>query len=173
MVVVLGMAGSGKTTLCKALEKSLNYRWVSMSDMLRRHATKDILDSIASGNMVSDKDLMPILYSELGLLGDSPEVLLDGCPRTIEEAEHFTTDVRLKTRLVLHLQIDEAVAIERLMERRRSDDTPDAIRRRVDEYYETISDILSLFELSQVKVCHIPADSTPEKVLAEARKVLV
>lgn len=173
MVVVLGMAGSGKSTLCKALEQTENFRWVSMSDMLRRHATPKILDDIAHGEIVSSDALLPILKKEVRVLVGGPEVLIDGCPRTIDQAQAFVQDSSLITRYVAHLQIDEEVAIVRLLERKRFDDTPDAIRRRVDEYYAEITDILSLFEVAGVKVVHIDATLSPKHVVDLAKKALI
>lgn len=172
MIIVLGMAGSGKTTLCKALNDTGSFRWVSTSGLLLAHTTPEIEAYRSAGKMVPEHIVVPLIVKDLEMRGDTPEVLLDGFPRTEDQALGLSAMPSLKPRLVLHLVVNEHNALERLQLRKRDDDTEEAIRQRFSDYNESIEHILTVFRNMNVDVVDVDANPPVEEVRASAKRAL-
>ncbi len=172
MIIVLGIAGAGKSTQCKALSDDGSFRWVSMSGLLKAHETPEIKEYMLNGIMVPSTIAIPLIEKDLQLNGDDPEILLDGFPRTLDQTGEFLHDEATPPRLVLHLNLHEEEALRRLELRGRNDDTPEAIHSRFMVYHETIDPILDSFKSRGIPVIDIDASPAPEAITAELRKVL-
>jgi len=92
ILVFLGAPGAGKGTQAKILEDRYGMRQISTGDILRRHrADKTPLGVEAqgymdSGKLVPDNLIIRMMEQELAKSGD---IILDGFPRTIPQAEAF------------------------------------------------------------------------------------
>ena len=119
ILVFLGPPGAGKGTQAKILEDRFGYRQISTGDMLRRHrAEKTALGAEAqeymdAGKLVPDDLVIRMVEAELANVDN---VIVDGFPRTIPQAEAF--DALLKRKgldaIAVIFDVDNSVLTERI-----------------------------------------------------------
>jgi adenylate kinase len=128
-----------------------------------------------SGELVDDREMIQIVDSELSKIDTSQEFIIDGFPRTHNEARWLLDQVkdgRLQITAVIHLVAPEPVVLKRLMQRGRPDDVEPAIRRRFVEYAKATRPILTDFKDQKVTVYDIDATDEPNKVHAKIAGLL-
>ncbi|CAO3676269.1 unnamed protein product [Umbelopsis vinacea] len=124
-LLLVGSPGSGKGTQSERIQKNFSVSHISSGDSLRKNiAHKTTIGlaasaAMAKGNLVSD-DLMTLLIkSELDRV-NSENWLLDGFPRTIEQAR-ILDKMLIKNmqplNLVINLVVPEEVILGRIMDR--------------------------------------------------------
>jgi adenylate kinase len=132
------------------------------------------------GDLVSD-DLMIRLIRDRLSRGDTVGgFVLDGFPRTMPQAEalhHLLGELGRKVHAVLDFQVpDHDVLLERMLRRaaeeNRSDDTPDAIRRRLELYERETAPLVDYYRSHQANVVGIHADRTVDEVFHEIEQAL-
>jgi adenylate kinase len=125
-IVLFGAPGSGKGTQAKLLAACLRIPHISTGDMLRDRLSRDaglateVAATMQSGGLVSDEVVNRMVEERLALPDAAPGFVLDGYPRTVEQAEHVSCwlDRRGAREVVIHLAIDYNVVIVRLAGRR-------------------------------------------------------
>jgi adenylate kinase len=172
-LVVLGKQGAGKGTQCVRLSHHYVVPHVSSGDMLRAAVksrtelgirAKKLMDQ---GELVSDELIMEMVGQRLGQAdARSRGFVLDGCPRTIAQAEILDKTVAPETLdLVIDLDVPTPIVLRRLAARRVCEDcgtnysvsSPPAIRgtcdvcggevvQREDDTEEAIGRRLELYE---------------------------
>jgi adenylate kinase len=132
------------------------------------------------GDLVSD-DLMVRLIRDRLSRGDTVAgFVLDGFPRTMPQAEALDGLLReLGRRIdaVLDFQVpDSEVLLQRMLRRaaeeNRSDDTPEAIRRRLELYERETAPLVDYYRSHQANVVGIHADRTVDEVFHEIEQAL-
>jgi adenylate kinase len=132
------------------------------------------------GDLVSD-DLMIRLIRDRLSRGDTlAGFVLDGFPRTMPQAEALDgllRELERKIDAVLDFQVpDHEVLLERMLRRaaeeNRSDDTPDAIRRRLELYERETAPLVDYYRSHQANVVGIHADRTVDEVFHEIEQAL-
>lgn len=124
---ISGPPGAGKGTqgdlLCK--NPSLNMKKVSTGEILKKHIKmqselgKQVEQTIAAGNLVSDDTVIALVEAEYAeWLKGSSNILLDGFPRTLSQAEALTKIAGDHLRLLINLDVKSEVLIERISGRR-------------------------------------------------------
>jgi adenylate kinase len=122
ILIFLGPPGAGKGTQAKILEDRFGYRQISTGDILRRHrAEKTPLGLEAQGYMDAGK-LVPddlIIRMMEAELANAENVIVDGFPRTIPQAEAFDALLHRKglTAVAVIFDVDYAVLTERIVGR--------------------------------------------------------
>lgn len=176
MIIVIGAAGVGKSTQCQLLTDTGHYQWLSVGQMLR-----DIVEdpekkaAMLAGNVLDDQYVLPRLENKLQELGDIPELLIDGFPRTITQADWLISMHRSSTihiSRILHLTADEQIAKERLEERGRNDDSRSAITERFREYRENILPIIQHFSTAGLNVVELNGQRDIQEVHQDIIKTL-
>src|SRR5438874_5928038 len=147
-IVLLGPQGSGKGTQAQKLAATYGLAHVATGDMIRQMkeldtpAGRELKEVYDRGDLVSD-DLMIRLIRERLDCGDTvPGVVFDGYPRTLAQAESLDqvlSDLARTVDIVFELKVpDRAQLLDRLLKRaaeeNRTDDTPEAIQRRLETY---------------------------------------
>jgi adenylate kinase len=132
------------------------------------------------GDLVSD-DLMIRLIRERLSRGDTVGgFVLDGFPRTMPQAEALGDLLRELGRdldVVFDFQVpDREVLLQRMLARAaaegRSDDTPEAIGRRLELYARETAPLVEYYRSHQANVVGIHADRTVEEVFREIEDAL-
>ena len=124
-IVVIGPPGSGKGTLCKAIQSKLNLVHISCGDMLRaslgdQSMPADVKDRVRRGDLVPDDLIISVVKSRVGTRDSLLNGwLLDGFPRTREQAvalcsekEDFNPDS------VIILNMNKHTLLHRILGRR-------------------------------------------------------
>lgn len=148
----MGGPGSGKS-LQAGLIKACNH--ISIGALLRRiikdpyHPKAQYFNSLMQqGKLIPDEEVLQILKKALDLQNDR-YFLLDGFPRTQEQWQShknlFGTPVG-----IVNFQLSRELMYQRLLARKRTDDTSAIAQIRLDEYYNKIAPLA----LSIIKECH-------------------
>jgi adenylate kinase len=119
-IVLLGPPGSGKGTQTERLCAELKFTKISTGDLLREAVKQGTPLGIKaksymeSGGLVPDQLVGDLIKEKLA--GVKGGVLLDGFPRTVEQAKML--DQIIKVDLAIDLEVDEELLVKRLTERR-------------------------------------------------------
>lgn len=149
IVILLGAPGAGKGTQSKRIAQHLGIPAISTGAIFRQNmADQTPLGERAraymdQGEFVPDSVTNPMLAARLQAPDTLSGCLLDGYPRTIEQA-HFLRDTLAaqgrEVDIVIELVTNEDEVVQRLLQRAaqegRSDDTEPVIRHRMTVYRE-------------------------------------
>ena len=183
-ILLLGPQGSGKGTQAQRISRTYGIPHIATGDMLRAamaagtelgRKVKPIYDA---GELVPD-DLMIELIRERLSQPDSEEgFVLDGFPRTLEQAEaldDMLLELGSPLDVVFDLQIDEPTTVRRLLgrarEEGRSDDTSEAIAKRLQLFREATLPVIEHYR-AQGKVVGVHAGGTVNEVFNEIQETL-
>ncbi len=142
-LLFLGPPGAGKGTQAVKLAESHGLLHLSTGDLLRAEVAagselgKEAEAVMARGELVSDELVLAIVRSRL--TGHEGGWLLDGFPRNLAQAEALDAllgELNQQIELVVLMELDDAVLIQRLLSRGRADDNEDVIRHRLEVYRE-------------------------------------
>ena len=168
MIILLGVPGSGKSTQGQLLAKRGKLRWISMGEILRKQASDKQQEQMKAGKLLNSSEVTKILDEELQSIGDTPELILDGFPRYIDQAEWLLNqrnEHRLKVSAVINLFAEEKVVETRLKLRGRLDDNLKTISNRFNVYKNTALPIIGKLKQGGIVIIEINADQTPEAIL--------
>ena len=199
---MVGPPGSGKGTVAARLAKDFGFYNVSAGELLREEINKgtqvgnDIKDIVAKGDMVPDNLIAEMI--KLDITGKD-KVILDGFPRTLNQAKHFDS---IGVDLVIYLEVPEDVVVERFSGRRvcesgkhgyhikyvppkvegicdvdgtkliqRKDDIPETVRDRFKVYRGETAPLIDFYTTKGVLVT-IDGAPLPDVVYEAVKKVV-
>lgn len=203
-LVFLGPPGAGKGTQAVSVAEALSITHVSTGDMFRqaiRNETpiglkaKSIMDA---GKLVPDELVIELVAERLALPDMKNGYLLDGFPRTVEQAKAL--DKLSTPDYVIDIDVPDEALMARLTGRRvcgrcngtfhiskladplvcptcgaelihRDDDKPETIAKRLTVYHEQTSPLIGYYE-AVGKLRRVDGAQTPEKVLAQILDIL-
>jgi adenylate kinase family enzyme len=138
----LGGPGSGKGTNCEWLVRDFGFVHLSAGDLLRAEAKKDTPRAKEVGAILLRSEIVPAEITIALLMdaivavagGSCPGVLLDGFPRSLQQAEQFEKVIGPPT-AILYLHCTKDIMVRRVLRRAaegsgRFDDTEEALTRR-------------------------------------------
>lgn len=167
MIIFMGVAGSGKSYQGRLLADQFGLPWLSTGEFLRMLISGERRKDMLEGKLLGDQEIISLVQKIFAMIDTKQEFILDGFPRTAEQADWLLAQQRhgqLEVTAVIHLTASEEVVRERLLGRGRQDDHDQAISERFIEYREEILPILKQFEEAQVPVCTINGESSEEEV---------
>jgi adenylate kinase len=140
-------------------------------------AVKALYDA---GELVNDELIIAMIRDRLDRGDTIPGFILDGFPRNTAQAEALDELLRELDRdldVVFEFQVaDREVLMERLARRAaeegRADDTPDAIRKRLEIYDRETAPLVEHYRATRGNVVGIHAERPVEEVFSEIRDTL-
>ena len=183
-VLLLGMQGAGKGTQAKRIAAEYGLAYIGTGEMLRAAVAagtelgRCVRPIVDSGALVPDDLMVALIEERIGEEDAADGFVLDGFPRTLAQAEALDAmlaDAARSLTVVFELQVPEAVALERLARRAadedRSDDTPEAIGRRLALYREATQPLVEYYRTRGVLV-GIHGDRPVNEVFAEIQEAV-
>ncbi len=170
MIVLMGVAGAGKSMQGRLFADEHGYAWISTGELFRVLVTGERRQQMLEGKLLSDGEVIAMVQKSLNLINPDQEFLLDGFPRTIVQANWLLEEIksgRLKMTAVFNLVASDDVVKRRLMNRGRQDDTEQSIELRFKEYKTLTEPIIDLFHKAGVIVYDVNADLDPASVHGE------
>jgi adenylate kinase len=195
-LIFLGPPGAGKGTQAKVLEEHCGYRQISTGDILRRHVAEATPLGVEARSFMDRGDLVPdelIIRMMEHELENPAEVILDGFPRTVTQAQALDGLLARKKRgaVAVLFDVDFDVLTERLTGRWThaasgrtyhvlfnpprvaftDDETGEALMQRPDDRPETIEKRLAEYREKTTPLIGYyddPADPRLERVDALA-----
>lgn len=152
MIILFGLAGSGKGTQAKALSEFFGWRTFSVGQVIRdTGAYAEIIDK---GGLIPDDDVIRLMNKEIEIANaEGYDVILDGYPRTEYQAKWLVDHMREDLDGAIIIEVPKDELYERLKLRGREDDQDKAyIDRRWDIYEENIAKILNIFKAANIPV---------------------
>ncbi len=192
-LIFLGPPGSGKGTHSKILSKKLGIRHISTGDLIREEEEnetelgKQFKKYTEKGKLVPDELVIALLKKHL----PKENFILDGFPRTLEQAKALESITRIDK--VIVLEVDEKEIIARLTSRlqcpkcgriygkdlrpkedeicdvckvkliRRTDDKPEVIKERLELYKKETLPVIRYYEKKGI-VKRVNANGSVEEV---------
>ena len=121
-LVIFGPPGSGKGTYASRLKSKLNIATISTGDIFREAVKqgtelgKKVKEYLDSGQLVPDETVIEAVRNRIAKPDCEKGFILDGFPRTVEQAKALETAVKIDA--VINLLVSEEIIIERLSNRR-------------------------------------------------------
>ena len=183
--IIFGAPGAGKGTYGSRLQAKLGLEVIATGDIFREllkensELGRKIKGFVEKGLLVPDEVVGEVLKQRLSKIPEGKGFILDGYPRTLEQAK--TLDAITKVDVILLLDVPDWIIIERLSSRRicrncgtvynirflkpkvenacdkcggplyqRSDDNPEVIKQRLQVYQEQTRPLLEFFKAKKV-----------------------
>ena len=175
MILMMGIAGSGKGTQGKMLADKHGFHLISMGDVLRMYVTGKQRERMHSGELLDDQEIISIVDKVLTSVSNGEQILLDGFPRTLPQAQWLVEQVktgRYDLKIAFHLVASHQAVKERLLGRARIDDIDDSIEKRFDEYEKSTMPLIKWLTDNGVNVVDINAERSVEAINAELEEQL-
>lgn len=153
-LLIIGPQGAGKGTQAALLCAKYGIPHVSTGDLFRANIgagtelgrrAKSYMDA---GELVPDTVTQDMVADRLAQPDAQGGFLLDGFPRNITQADWLAAllaDSGTPLDAVVLLTAPDEVLMERMLGRGRADDTPEAIRTRLDIYYSETQPLVDYY----------------------------
>jgi adenylate kinase len=184
--VVLGPQGSGKGTQAKKIAATYGIPHIATGDMIREMVERptelgaELREVYDRGDLVGDDLMIRLIRDRLDRGDTLPGFVLDGFPRTLVQAEaldDLMSELGRPIDIVFEFQVpDRQQLFDRLLKRareeNRSDDTPEAMQRRLELYDTETAPLVEYYRSTRGNVVGIHADRTIEDVFHEIQQAL-
>src|SRR3954447_6753638 len=183
-IVLLGAPGAGKGTQGTALAEQFGVQHVSSGELLRAEMAagtalgEEVGHIVASGELVPDDLVLSIVGRALNEAIKSGGYVLDGYPRTVEQARRafeLAVPAGVEADFVVYLAVPDDIVRERLAGRhegRVDDGDPRVVQRRLDLFHAETEPLLAFYRERDI-LREVDARGTPaevrENVLAALR----
>ena len=164
MIILFGLAGSGKGTQGKALSEIFGWRALSVGQVIRD--TGEYAGTIDKGNLIPDEDVIRLMTKQIEKSeAEGFDVILDGYPRTEYQAKWLVDHMADKIDGAIILEVPKEELYERLTLRGRDDDKEKAsIDRRFEIFEQNICSILPLLEAKNIPIERVDGVGSIEDV---------
>jgi adenylate kinase len=183
--IIFGPPGSGKGTQAARIEDAFHLNHLSTGEILRAEVNrgtdvgKDVARIMSAGDLVPDATIVSIVRNRLPESEVGAGVLLDGFPRTLEQAralDEMLAQEGHRVDFVVALDVPEQVLVDRILHRAavegRADDTRQAIAERMHEYHKLTAAVLDHYKRQGVTVAAIDGVGSVDEVFNRAKDVV-
>lgn len=183
--IIFGAPGAGKGTYSSRLQTKLGVDVIAMGDIFRESVKqntelgKKVKSYVEKGALVPDSVVIEVLNERLSRVPKGKGFILDGFPRTIEQAD--TLEGITSIDVILQLDVPDEIIIQRLSSRRickkcgevynirflkpkkegvcdkcggelyqRADDNPEVIKNRLQVYKDQTEPLIAYYKKKKV-----------------------
>ena len=154
-LLLIGAPGAGKGTQAERLAQRFGIAHISSGDLLRQHVKdqtslgQTIKSYVSNGDLVPDGVVMDMLRKPVVAAAAAGGYVLDGFPRTVEQAKASFPTARalgVEVQAAVHLDVAREELVRRLLSRRRGlDDTEAVIDHRLQVYLDKTVPLLEYY----------------------------
>ncbi len=192
-LIIFGAPGSGKGTYASRLKEKLDLHVIATGDLFREMVKQGtplgvkVKEYVEKGLLVPDEITLEVLRQNLSMIPKGKGFLLDGFPRTIEQAKALGELTNVDA--IIHLVVPEWIIIKRLSSRRicrscgaiynllylkpkndmicdqcggslyqREDDTPEVIKGRIAVYERQTRPVLEYYKRKEVPIIEVSCE---------------
>jgi len=183
--IIFGPPGSGKGTQAARIETEFRLTHLSTGDILRSEVArgteigKEVARVMAAGDLVPDDLIIRIVQRILRDPDCSSDVLIDGFPRTLEQAmalDRMLAEEGHRVDFVIALEVPESALVDRILHRAavegRADDTREAIAERMHEYHKLTAAVLDHYRKRGVRVEVVDGVGNVDEVFERIRRAI-
>ncbi len=191
--IIFGAPGSGKGTYASRLQSKLGVQVIATGDIFRELMKEDtplgreVKSYVEKGLLVPDDIVVKVLKQKLAKTSKEKGFILDGYPRTVEQAKNL--EKLAKIDVIIQLKVPDWIIIERLSSRRickncgevynlrylkpkvdmkcdkcggplyqRPDDMPEVIKKRIEVYERQTQPLLQYYKEKRVPFVEYETD---------------
>ncbi len=158
-IVLMGPPGAGKGTQALNIVNACKIPHISTGDMMRaavaegQEVGKKVKGYLDRGELVPDDVVIEVIRQRLSKVDCANGFLLDGFPRTVEQAKKLDTLLQETNRPLTHivdLVVPEDVLMDRIRKRGesgsgRSDDNVEVATKRLKVFLEQTAPVISYY----------------------------
>jgi len=179
VIFVAGGPGSGKGTQCTRLCDDFNFVHLSTGDLMRDEVAAEtylgteIYKHMQAGTLVPDSVTLNLLKKTMVKHQDTNRFLLDGFPRSIEQAKRFEQEIA-EVAFVLYFEATPETMAQRIEGRAaaapgRVDDNPETVKKRLKVFQEQTLPVVDYYRPIG-KVRTVNAEQEVDQVNLEAKR---
>ncbi len=180
IISLIGRPGSGKGTQIDMIARDFSFAVINTGEMLRERAKKNdfigdkIKDTLNSGGLIPTPLVFSLWMPKMAEFykKNLPGIVFDGNPRKLYEAymlEEVFEMFEWNNFSAFHIKITEEEAHKRLKKRRRSDDTEEEIKKRLEWFKEEVEPVIDYYKEKGVLI-EIDGEQSIEKVKEDIKK---
>jgi adenylate kinase len=179
VIVMLGAPGAGKSTHAARLAKMHGIPTIATGELLRAEVArasplgKQVQGLLAAGHLVADAIVNELVAARVAEPDCRRGCILDGYPRTVAQArflDRLLADRKLPPPTVIDLDAPDDVLLARLERRRRTDDSPETIARRLALYRREHAPLVAYYRERDYH--RIAADRSPDEVFRASERMI-
>lgn len=183
-ILLLGAPGSGKGTQGRILADRLGLPKITTGDILRAAVKagtplgREAQRHMDRGRLVPDQVILGLIQEELAKPEARAGAVLDGFPRTAAQAalvDRVLAERGQRLTHVLLLDVPEEELVRRLLARAgaegRSDDTPEAIKTRLQVYQRDTAPLVAYYAGRGI-VHRVPGLGPVENIATEIKRIV-
>ncbi len=174
-LLLIGAPGAGKGTQAVRLAEHFGVAHISSGDLLRQHV-KDhtafgakVKEYVSAGDLVPDQLVLDMLRKPIVEASANGGYVLDGFPRTVDQAEiayETARELGVAVQVAAYLDVPREELVRRLLARGRgADDTQAVIEHRLEVYDAKTQPMIAYYAEREILVT-VDGSQPPDDVTA-------
>lgn len=177
MILMFGPAGAGKSLQGQFVALRHGWTWLSGGQLLRDAHDPQIDGLMKTGNLLPVELVNRIVFKALDGQSDLSRVILDGYPRSLDQARALSEYCakrlgREGVSLIIALDVSDREILKRLSLRGRMDDNAETIKHRLEIYHEATQPLLDHYAEQKVSVVVVDGNGKPGEIFDRIEDVI-